>query len=102
VLDGAVNVVAFDPVSQAAFARAVAQAHERTVRLRIPSILIRALAGEAATILLDGQAATPRRLLAAGFRFRHRSLASALAACGAEARRANGHAMAAVHSATAE
>ncbi len=78
-VEGAINVVDQDLVSQAEFARSVARANGSVVRLRIPATLIRALAGEAATILLDGQAATPRRLLAAGFRFRHRTLAGALA-----------------------
>ncbi len=78
-LDGAVNVVAPGLVCQAAFAGQVARAGGTAVRLRIPARVVRALAGEAATLLLDGQAATPRRLLAAGFRFRHWTLESALA-----------------------
>jgi uncharacterized protein (TIGR01777 family) len=88
LLDGPANVVAPELVSQAGFARAIAQAHGRAARPRIPATLIRALAGEAATILLDGQAATPRRLLAAGFRFRHPTLESALAECAAVGTRA--------------
>ena len=79
VLEGAINVVAPDRVSQAVFARAVARANGRVARLRIPAVAIRMMLGEAATILLDGQAATPRRLLAAGYRFKHATLASALA-----------------------
>jgi len=39
------------------------------VHIYIPAALIRALGGEALTILLDGQAAAPRRLLSVGFRF---------------------------------
>ena len=79
VVDGPVNVTAPDLVSQAGFAGAMALACGRVVRLRIPAALIRVLAGEAATILLDGQAAAPRCLLADGFRFSHPTLAGALA-----------------------
>ena len=86
-LDGAVNVVAPDRLSQAAFARALARANGSTARLHIPAAAIRIMLGEAATILLDGQAATPRRLLAVGFRFKHATLASALADRSPAARR---------------
>ena len=78
-LFGAVNVVAPDGTDQAGFARAVAAARRAKVRLTLPAALIRAVGGEASTILLDGQAATPRQLLSVGFRFRHPTLAGALA-----------------------
>ena len=80
-LEGAVNVVAPGLVSQAAFARSVAGS--RAICPRVPAALIAALGGEAATLLLGGQAATPRRLLAAGFRFTHPTLAGAVAALSA-------------------
>ena len=73
------NVVAPEAVSQAGFARAVAHANKAALRLRIPAALIQSVAGDAATLLLDGQAATPRRLLATGFRFKHPGLQGALA-----------------------
>ena len=76
-LEGAVNVVAPGAVSQAAFARAVAGS--RSICPRIAGAAIAAIGGEAATLLLGGQAATPRQLLAAGFRFGHPTLGSALA-----------------------
>ena len=76
--EGAVNVVAPGLVSQAAFARSLGSLCGTTVRLRVPGRVIRMAGGEAATLLLDGQAATPRRLLAEGYRFKHSSLDSAL------------------------
>ncbi len=76
-LEGAVNAVAPGLVSQAAFARAVAGG--RAVCLRVPAPVLEAVAGEASTLLLGGQAATPRRLLAVGFRFRHPTLPEAVA-----------------------
>lgn len=77
-LEGAVNVVAPGLVSQAEFARSVAG--RRALCPRIPAAVITAVGGEAATLLLGGQAATPRRLLAAGFRFAYPTLDSALVA----------------------
>ncbi len=86
---GAVNVVAPGLVSQAAFARAVAG--PRGLCLRVPGFAVAAVAGEAATLLLGGQAATPRRLLALGFRFRHAAIGSAVAdLCAGPARRIAG------------
>ena len=76
-LDGAVNVVAPQCLSQAAFARSIAG--NRGICPSIPAAILATVGGEASTILLGGQAATPRRLLAAGFRFAHPTLASALA-----------------------
>lgn len=77
-LEGAVNVVAPGLVPQAAFARSLGSFCRTAVRLRVPGRVIRMAGGEAATLLLDGQAATPRRLLAEGYRFKHPSLDSAL------------------------
>ena len=77
-LEGAVNVVAPGLVSQTAFARFLGSLCGTTVRLRVPGRVIRVAGGEAATLLLDGQAATPRRLLSEGYRFKYSSLDSAL------------------------
>ncbi len=77
-LEGAINVVAPGLVPQAAFARSLGLSCGTAVRLRVPGRGIRMAGGEAATLLLDGQAATPRRLLAHGYRFKHSSLDSAL------------------------
>ena len=78
VLDGAINVVAPTVPVQASFAGAMAQTVGRSVRLRVPGWLLQLLLGEAAQLVLEGQGATPRMLLAAGFRFRHPSLGGAL------------------------
>ncbi len=76
-LDGAVNAVAPGLVSQGEFARAVAAG--QAVCLPVPDAVLRAVGGEAAVLLLGGQVATPRRLLAAGFRFRHPTIQAAMA-----------------------
>ena len=76
---GAVNVVAPNLVPQAAFTAALASSLRRRVRLVVPAWALRPL-GEVSQLLLSGQAATPRALLADGFRFQHPALPQALAA----------------------
>lgn len=79
-LRGAVNAVAPDTVPQAQFAAALAASFGRRVRIRMPCAPMRAVLGEMATLLLDGQNARPRAALAAGYRFAYPGLASAFAA----------------------
>jgi uncharacterized protein (TIGR01777 family) len=84
-LRGAVNAVAPDAPSQAAFASAVAASVGSRARLSIPARLLKLAAGEASELLLEGQAAAPRRALAAGYRFRHPRLEAAVAELAAAA-----------------
>lgn len=78
-LTGPVNAVAPDVPQQAGFARALAASFGRRVHLRMPAWPLRQLAGEMSTLLLDGQHVVPTAALAAGYRFRHPTLAGALA-----------------------
>lgn len=78
-LAGAVNAVAPEVPSQAGFARALAASFGRRVFLRMPAWPLRRLAGEMSTLLLDGQNSQPVAAQAAGYQFRHPTLASALA-----------------------
>jgi len=78
-LSGPVNAVAPDTPHQADFARALAASFGRRARLRAPAWPLRHLAGEMSTLLLDGQNVVPAAALAAGYRFRHPTLQSALA-----------------------
>jgi len=75
---GAVNAVAPGPERQGDFQRALARAYHRPFLLRIPRALLRVALGEMAQLLVEGQRVAPRRLLQAGFEFRHCTLASAL------------------------
>lgn len=77
-LSGPVNAVAPDTPEQAQFARALAASFGRSVWLRVPDAPLRALIGEMATLLLDGQNARPQALLAAGYRFVFPGLVEAL------------------------
>ncbi|MHB8837442.1 MAG: TIGR01777 family oxidoreductase [Gemmatimonadaceae bacterium] len=80
-LGGAVNAVAPDPVTNAEFTRALARAVHRPALFPVPSFALKLMFGEMAEgTLLVSQRVVPRRLLAAGYEFRHPSLDSALRA----------------------
>ena len=78
-LAGALNAVAPDACAQAAFTHALAASFGRRARLRVPHAPMRAVLGEMAELLLEGQNAVPRAALAAGYVFRHPTLAGAFA-----------------------
>ena len=82
-LAGPVNAVAPDTRSQADFARAMAASFGRRVWLRMPGAPLRWALGEMAELLLEGQNVVPRAALAAGFQFRHPTLAGAFASLAA-------------------
>jgi uncharacterized protein (TIGR01777 family) len=78
---GPVNAVAPEPVTGREFARALGRALRRPSWLPAPAAALRLLLGEAADgLLLSGQRALPRKAEALGYRFRHPTLAGALAA----------------------
>ncbi|CAN7621400.1 DUF1731 domain-containing protein [Acidovorax sp. LjRoot38] len=78
-LQGPVNAVAPEAVTQASYARALAAAFGRRVWLRRPGLPLRALLGALSTLLLDGQNAVPSTALGQGYRFVHPRLSGALA-----------------------
>lgn len=78
-LSGAVNAVAPETRPQADFARAMAASFGRRVWLRMPGTPMRWILGEMSELLLEGQNLVPKAALEAGFRFRHPTLAGALA-----------------------
>jgi uncharacterized protein (TIGR01777 family) len=77
-LDGPVNAVAPDTPPQARFAQALAASFGRRAWIRVPAAPMRALLGEMATLLLDGQNAVPQVALKAGYNYRHPLLEGAL------------------------
>jgi uncharacterized protein (TIGR01777 family) len=79
-LAGPVNAVAPQVPTQAGFTRALAASFGRRAWLRVPHAPMRLALGEMAELLLEGQNAVPAAALAAGYRFRHATLESALAA----------------------
>ena len=77
-LAGPVNAVSPETPGQASFTRTIAAHFGRRVHLRVPAAALRALLGERAVLLLEGQVALPRAALEAGFAFSHPTLAGAL------------------------
>lgn len=78
---GAFNATAPDPVRQMDFVRSAARLLRRPAVLPVPAFVLRALLGEQAELLTEGQRVVPARLLASGYRFRFASLDAALADC---------------------
>jgi hypothetical protein len=78
-LQGPVNLVAPQDITQAGFARALAGALHRPQWLAVPAPVLRAALGEFADMFLASQRAAPARLTALGFRFGRPDLATALA-----------------------
>ena len=78
-LQGPVNIVAPEPVSQRDFARAVGRAVSRPAVLPLPAFMVNLLLGEMGReLLLSGARIQPGKLTAAGFTFHHPTLESAL------------------------
>jgi uncharacterized protein (TIGR01777 family) len=77
--DGAYNLTAPEPVTNADFTRALATALHRPALLALPRVALQVALGEVAGELLGSQRVIPARLAAAGFGFEHPDIASALA-----------------------
>jgi uncharacterized protein len=78
---GPVNLTGPAPVTNAAFTQALATAVGRPAPLAVPAFVISTVLGDMGReMLLYGQNARPRKLLDAGFAFRHTTLADALSA----------------------
>jgi uncharacterized protein (TIGR01777 family) len=77
---GVYNLTAPNPVTQAAFGRAIAQALRRPYWFRAPAFAMRLALGEMSTLVLDGQRVVPTRLAEAGFKFKDGQLKPALQA----------------------
>jgi len=76
---GPVNAAAPEPVTNAAFSKALGRALHRPAVLPVPALAIRALYGDMARIVTTGQRAVPRRPLELGYTFAHADLDEALA-----------------------
>lgn len=78
-LAGAFNLTAPEPVRNRDFGKVLGRTLGRPSVLPLPALALRLALGEMADILLVGQRALPRRLLAAGYRFQFPDLGGALA-----------------------
>ncbi|MDN5750944.1 MAG: TIGR01777 family oxidoreductase [Pseudonocardia sp.] len=80
-LTGPVNLTGPTPVTNSEFTAALAAAVGRPTSIPVPEFVIRAALGSMGEeMLLSGQRAIPAKLQAAGYRFRHQSVAEALSA----------------------
>jgi uncharacterized protein (TIGR01777 family) len=75
---GPVNASSPQPVTNAAFSRALGRALNRPSWLRAPALPVRLALGEMATMALAGQRAIPARALESGFRFEYGDIDAAL------------------------
>lgn len=78
ILQGPVNAVAPEAVTQATFAQALAASFGRRAWMRMPGVPLRVVLGEMSTLLFDGQNAVPHTVLAHGYRYMHPRLSGAL------------------------
>jgi NAD dependent epimerase/dehydratase family enzyme len=78
-LSGPVNLTAPQPVVHAEFTRTMGKVLGRPTLVPLPAFAVKLLFGEMGDeLLLTGQKALPRKLLASGFQFAHPDLESAL------------------------
>lgn len=75
---GVVNAVSPEPVTHRQFQQALARQLRRPLWLRVPAVVVRALLGEMAQLLVDGQRVVPTRAATLGFEFRYRRIRDAL------------------------
>ncbi len=80
-VQGAINVTAPQPVTNAEFTKALARAMHRPALFTVPPFALRMLLGEMANaLLLSGQRVMPQALENHGYQFQYRDLNSTLAA----------------------
>jgi hypothetical protein len=77
-VSGPVNAVAPQAQSMKEFARVLGKVLHRPSALPVPAVAVRAMFGEGADVVLTGQRAVPRKILALGYRFRFESAEGAL------------------------
>ena len=77
-LSGPVNLCSPNPVTNAEFTRTLGQLLRRPTLFPVPKFALRITQGEMADVLLASVRATPEKLSASGFEFRHPHLQDAL------------------------
>lgn len=77
-LQGAFNLTAPEPVTNAEFSAILGKVLHRPAFLPLPGMVLKLMLGEASELLLQGQRVIPAQLQASGFEFRYPALPSAL------------------------
>jgi len=75
---GAVNAVAPNPVTNAAFTRELAKVLHRPAIFPVPAVALKLLLGEMSQVVLASQRVIPQAVLRAGFQFRFTEVSAAL------------------------
>ena len=75
---GPYNMTAPQPATNKEFTAALASAVRRPAPLAVPAVLLGAVMGERACLLLEGQRVLPKRITSAGYRHKFAMLADAL------------------------
>jgi uncharacterized protein (TIGR01777 family) len=75
---GPFNLVAPNPLTNAEFIQSIGRVVRRPTWLPLPEFALRLLAGDLATVLVDGQRAIPTGLVDAGFDFKYPNLEEAI------------------------
>ena len=78
-IHGPVNVTSPEPVTNRDIAKALGRALRRPTIARVPEFVLRKALGESAELALGSIRAYPRRLEAAGFRFRYPDIGAGIA-----------------------
>lgn len=76
--NGIYNLTSPNPVTNAAFTKALAGALHRPAVIPVPTFILQLQLGEGASVLIKGQHVLPRRLLENGFKFRFPHIEDAL------------------------
>jgi uncharacterized protein len=80
-LQGPLNVVSPEPVTNTEFTRQLGRVLKRPALLAVPRVALRLAFGEFGAVLLQSQRVLPRVARASGYRFAYPELGAALAAC---------------------
>lgn len=77
-IEGAINMTAPEPVTNADFTRALAGTLKRPAFFHAPSCILKTVLGEMSSLLLGGQKVVPQRLQSEGFHYAYPDISSAL------------------------
>lgn len=77
-LHGPFNLTAPEPVTNEVFSDTLGRMLNRPALMRVPTVMMRLMLGEASELLLEGQRVIPEYLYTAGYQFRHPGFEEAL------------------------
>lgn len=75
---GIFNLTSPEPVTNAELGKMIARITHRPYWLPVPGFALQFLLGEMSSVVLDGQAVIPERLIEAGYQFKFKDISSAL------------------------